>query len=116
MRPEIVLLVEDEPLLRAVLREGLECDGFRVATASTADVAWEQICGGLEFDILVTDVRMPGRLDGLDLARMIYTERPGVRIVVMSGFSSLNEFDHNMGAFLRKPFTSRELQAMLSQS
>lgn len=106
---ETILLVEDEPLLRLILSEGLEDEGFDVKSAPNADTGWTMICEGLSFDILVTDVVMPGVLDGLGLARLVARSRPKVRIVVMSGFTTSTYFDGSIGRFLSKPFTSRQL-------
>ncbi len=114
MRPDVILLVEDEVILRRVLRETLEEDGYLVKTAASADSAWSMVDSGLRFDILVTDVQMPGKMNGLDLARKVNGRCPEARIVVMSGFTSLMDFDRRLGTFLRKPFTSAKLAATIT--
>ncbi|MCE7796738.1 response regulator [Sphingobium sufflavum] len=114
MRPDVILLVEDEAMLRQILCETLEDGGFLVENAATADAAWAMVDGGLTFDILVTDVQMPGEMDGLDLARRVSGRCPDVRIIVMSGFTSRADFDRRLGKFLRKPFTSATLAATIT--
>ena len=85
-RPPItVLLAEDEVLLRMVIADDISALGWVVVEASSADEAIALLFSGLEFDLLLTDVHMPGKNDGLDLARLVRTERPAVRIAVMSG-------------------------------
>src|ERR1022692_2570397 len=64
-----VLLVEDHVQLRKVLKQTLCGEGFRVTTAESADQALSILGRGEAVDILFSDVRMPGRLDGLQLAR-----------------------------------------------
>lgn len=114
MQAETILLVEDEPILRQLLGESLQDDGYKVARASSADAAWEMVQNGLAFDILVTDVKMPGTLNGLDLAQLVYSHFPDARIIVMSGFASLEKFDGRLGIFLKKPFTPARLSATLA--
>jgi CheY-like chemotaxis protein len=103
-----VLLVEDEPMLRRVLCETLSGDGFVVAEAGSGDSAWALIEEGLRFDILLTDVRMPGRIDGIELARKVRRAGAASRIVVMSGFAGV-EIEPGLGRFLAKPFSPEKL-------
>jgi two-component system, response regulator PdtaR len=101
-------LVEDEPMLRRVLCETLCGDGFVVEEAGSGDSAWALVQGGLHFDILLTDVRMPGRIDGIELARKVKDARAASHIVVMSGFTGV-EIDPALGRFLAKPFSPEKL-------
>lgn len=80
----VVLLVEDEPLLRFTLSEALREQHLIVLEAATADEAL-QLLELHEVDILCTDIRMPGRMNGADLARWVRRQRAGTRIVTMSG-------------------------------
>ncbi|MET0365794.1 MAG: response regulator [Sphingobium sp.] len=111
-----VLLVEDEPVLRKMLCETLVEDGFSVEVAETADAAWEKISGGLTFQMLLTDVRMPGRLDGLDLARKVKNRAPPVSIIVMSGYIGAREMDSNLGTFIAKPFTPLKMMQVVTDA
>jgi YesN/AraC family two-component response regulator len=57
---------------------------------------------------------MPGEMDGLDLARRVSERCPDVLIIVMSGFTSLADFDRRLGKFLRKPFTCATLAVTIT--
>ncbi len=111
---ETVLLVEDEPGVRALATTLLERSGYVVIAASSAREALELVGGthGRSIDLLATDVVMPG-MSGPDLARRLTSLRPGVPILFLSGYSeqsggglSLEELGvHGEVAFLAKPFT-----------
>ena len=85
---ETILVVEDEPLVRTIVREALEEYGYRVLEASTPVEAL-RISERMEDEIhvLLTDVVMPG-LHGPALAQRIAEQRPGIRVVFMSGYTS----------------------------
>lgn len=108
-----ILLVEDEPLLRKILREILETAGFAVEEADCADRAWDMICTGADFNVILTDVRMPGRMDGFDLIANVRRERGDIPAVLMSAYSDslVNAVDDHI--FFRKPFVSGELIKVL---
>jgi CheY-like chemotaxis protein len=80
-----VLLVEDEALIRTVVAEGLRDEGFTVIEAANAAEALAVLASGLPVDLLFTDVRMPGTMDGLALARVVMRTRPDIGILVTSG-------------------------------
>ena len=108
-----ILLVEDEPLVRSTARRLLERKGYRVLDAENGDSA-VALASGAPFDLLLTDVVMPG-MSGPELARTILATRPGVRVVFMSGYTEDNLVNHasraEAEAFLRKPFTIDSLLA-----
>lgn len=112
-RGETVLLVEDEPMLRAVAQRTLEARGYRVVTAQDAAdaLARHEELGG-DFDLLLTDVVMPD-LSGVELAERLRTLRPGLRVLTMSGYAEeLHERPDPLGrreSFLQKPFTPDQL-------
>ena len=78
-----VLLVDDEPSIRATLREFLERDGHSVATASLVEEAL-QLLSNHTFDIVVTDVIMP-RHSGVELLATIREQRPGIEVILITG-------------------------------
>lgn len=80
-----ILLVEDEALIRTVIAEGLRDEGFTVIEAADAAEALAVLAAGLSVDVLFTDVRMPGTMDGLALARVVRDRRPDIGILVTSG-------------------------------
>src|SRR5271156_3982846 len=74
----VVLVVEDEELLRAFAAWQLEEAGFEVLQAANADEALQAMKSRPDVRVLFTDVQMPGRLDGMDLARKIHEQWPKV--------------------------------------
>jgi CheY-like chemotaxis protein len=84
--PEAILLVKDEPLVRLDLAEMLEDAGYQVLEAANADIALKVLTADPDrVTILMTDVNMPGSIDGLELARIVHAQWPHIRIVVTSG-------------------------------
>ena len=81
-----VLLVEDDVLIRMDLSDYLRSiGGFKVLEAASADQAVTVLEARPDIDILISDVRMPGQMDGIALAAWARTRRPQVRVVLMSG-------------------------------
>lgn len=113
-----VLVVEDEPSILRILKRNLTKAGYDVLTASSGDSAFES-CAELinEIDILLTDVVMPGTLQGPALAQQLTALNPELKVVFMSGYANeaaihgngLRANDH----FLMKPVTRKELLATL---
>lgn len=112
----IVLIVEDEPIVRFYESELAEGAGFLTLMASNADEALRELEGPVDVAILLTDVAMPGSMDGIELAAMVRERWPDVRIVVASGHVDSQEGDCPGDiVYLRKPFTPGELiQALQS--
>jgi CheY-like chemotaxis protein len=82
--PKVILVVDDEPLLRAAVRDILEDTGYAVKEAGTADEAIELLDEDGVAAVL-TDIEMPGRFNGLDLAWMVRAMWPTIPVVVTSG-------------------------------
>jgi CheY-like chemotaxis protein len=80
-----VLLVEDEFLIRMTLVDALSEDGCEVIEAGTGDEALAAISGPGELALLVTDVPLPGTLNGLQLAEATRARFPGLPVVFMTG-------------------------------
>lgn len=80
-----VLVVEDEPHLREVVSEALAQEGFSVTQAACGDEAAGLIDHARGFDLLLTDVHMPGGLDGIGVAARARARQPGLPIVVATG-------------------------------
>lgn len=81
-----ILVVEDEPLLRACASAGLRSLGYDVAEAETADRAMDLLHAGDSFDLLFTDLLLPGSIDGVDLARRACVLRPRLKVLGTSGY------------------------------
>jgi two-component system cell cycle sensor histidine kinase/response regulator CckA len=105
-----VLLVEDEDGVRKLARFALEGQGYTVAEAPDAESALELLKPDRTFDLLVTDLTMPG-MDGRDLAGRVRATRPEVGVVFVSGYvPDGGRLEEIPGAiFLPKPFTPVEL-------
>jgi PAS domain S-box-containing protein len=117
---EAVLAVDDDPAVLRVLRRELEALGYEVVTAVNADEALA-VLEREDIDAMVTDVVMPGGIDGIDLVEIVRERKPDVRIVLASGFVATrpDEAEARFGrlprdvAFLRKPYRRAELAAAL---
>jgi CheY-like chemotaxis protein len=80
-----VLVVEDEALIRMVTVDTLEDAGFNTIEAANADEAIAIVCDRHDIDVLFTDVNMPGKLDGMDLMRLVTENRPDISVILASG-------------------------------
>ena len=110
---ETVLLLEDETVVRQLVREILERDGYNVIEAVDAETALAATeSSGERVDLLVTDVVMPG-MSGPEFARTLTRDRPDLKVLYMSGYSAEAVAGNGLGdpgsAFLQKPFRAREL-------
>jgi two-component system cell cycle sensor histidine kinase/response regulator CckA len=106
-----ILLVEDEASVRNVIVRLLTKLGYSVVSAENAEMAFEIFDGGDEFDLVITDIVMPG-LSGIEMAGVLKERLPSQRFLFISGYSS-KEFGAKLDAppepFLAKPFTIQEL-------
>ena len=109
---EVVLLVEDEPMLRNMIGEMLTLMGYNVLYASTPDGALDVASGNDHVDLLLTDVIMP-EMNGYELAKQIAVKQPSIRCLFMSGYAaeiiSLHEVPNRVENFIQKPFSISEL-------
>jgi len=105
-----VLVVEDEPIIRFDTACTLEAAGFKVVEAEDADEALEQIRHNPDIGLIITDINMPGQMDGLDLARRVRELWPRIRVVIASGQGMLVKEVAALGLpFLHKPVHVAEL-------
>jgi CheY-like chemotaxis protein len=112
--PPLVLVVEDEPLVRLVLADVLIDAGCRVVEAANAVEALAVLEAGVEPDVLLADVEMPPGPDGYALANQVHNRWPTVSILIVSGRQWPEEGDlPNGGAFLAKPVPNEELVAQV---
>lgn len=106
----VVLLVEDEPLVRLVTADILLEATFRVIEAADAEEALRVLSAEVAVDVLLSDVEMPPGMNGYDLARHVHQHRPGVEILISSGRAWPGEHDLPPGAaFLAKPYSNATL-------
>ena len=101
----MVLIVEDEPLVRMMVIELFEDEGFEVLEAANADEALAIFGRRQDVALLFTDVEMPGSLDGYALARWAKVNRPAVKTMIVSGRAMPRDGDVPDGAtFVGKPY------------
>ena len=111
-----VMLVEDDEALNELVGEMLVDLGVDVARAGSAAEGLALFAEGT-FDLVLSDMVMPGKLDGLGFARQLRTERAGVPVLLMTGYSSAADGALADGfRVLRKPFSSADLAAALSEA
>jgi CheY-like chemotaxis protein len=84
-KPLVILLVEDEVLVRMVAADVLEDAGFTVLESTNAEEVLRLLETHPDVQVLFTDVNMPGALDGLGLAQIVHERLPGVGILIGSG-------------------------------
>ena len=105
-----VLVVEDEALLRLCAAGTLEDSGFHVLEAGDASEALWLLESHPEIRVLFTDVQMPGKYDGLQLAQLVHEHWPRVVLLVTSGGRNLSDKDvADHGKFIAKPYSPRQV-------
>jgi CheY-like chemotaxis protein len=107
----LVLLVEDEPLVRMVNLEVLQEANFRVIDANDADEAFEILKRRSDqVRVVLTDVDMPGSMNGFEFARLVAQGWPAIAVLVISGKTAPTPGDlPRNGMFLAKPYSSDQL-------
>ncbi|MDB5617189.1 response regulator [Tardiphaga sp.] len=112
----VVLVVEDDTLLRMHAAEMIEEAGFEVIEARNADEAIVVLEGRIDIAIVFTDIDMPGSMNGLKLAHAVANRWPPIRIVATSGHFQMRDGDLPAGGrFIAKPYRSQQILAMLSE-
>jgi DNA-binding NtrC family response regulator len=109
-----IILVEDEQPVRDLLVEFLQDLGYQVRPFETADLAWEHIrARQYQVRLLITDLCLPGDMDGLDLVKRLHAKAPDTPVIVVSGFhqqaDSLRGDDIH---WLGKPFSFQRLETL----
>jgi DNA-binding NtrC family response regulator len=106
-----ILLVEDEATLRMIGSDALADAGYEVIEAGSADEALRILEQASEVQVLFTDIRMPGTMDGLQLATLVHARWPEMKILLTSGdtWPSKNMIPDD-GRFIAKPYNVAALQ------
>ncbi len=113
-----VLVVEDEGLIREVLALEFEDAGYVTHRAATADKAVALLSRGIEVCAVVTDIRMPGQLDGLGLITWLRQHRPRMPIVVLTGRATeadINPLNPNIISVIFKPYRPADVVKLVSR-
>lgn len=109
-----VLLVEDDPLIREFVVEALRDAGYHVIHASTGEQALDW-CKRHVADILVTDIRLPGEVDGWQIAERCREHDPDLPAIYATGFSPTTPRPVPGSRTLRKPFHPDEIVRMVKE-
>jgi signal transduction histidine kinase len=117
---ETVLVVEDDPLVRQYVSTQLAQLGYRTILAGSGPDALAQINRGIEFDLLFTDVIMPGGMNGRQLADVVRALRPKTRVLFSSGYTEDAIFHHGRldpgVLLLPKPYRRPDLAKMIRRA
>lgn len=110
----VILVVEDDDLVRMIAVAMLEDAGFAVAEARNADEAWFILHARSDIGVLFTDVDMPGSMCGVTLAERVHGTWPDIRLILTSGrhrFRDREVPDH--GRFVPKPYSTAQVIAAI---
>jgi CheY-like chemotaxis protein len=110
------LVVDDEPDVAGTIRGVLEHEGFEVETAQNGRDALDLLVSGPQFDVVITDVRMP-EMDGLELLRQVRKLRKNLPVIVLTGYASekdgLEALDEGAFDYISKPFKVKALMEVV---
>ena len=112
----VILVVEDEAIIRMAAVEMLEDAGFAVVEANDAHDALAILENRNDIRVVFTDINMPGTLDGLRLARTVRGRWPPIHLILTSGLSSPSDDDFPAnGRFIRKPYRPEHVIATICE-
>jgi CheY-like chemotaxis protein len=112
----VILVVEDESLLRMNAAEMIEDAGFDVLEAANADEAIALLEARADIALVFTDIQMPGSMDGIRLAAAVRDRWPPVKIIATSGQFKPQDGDLPTGGrFVPKPYSQMQITEMLRQ-
>ncbi len=112
----VVLIVEDETLIRIEAIEAIEAAGFDVVEAADADQAIAILEQRGDIRLIFTDIHMPGSMDGLRLAHFVKDRWPPIKIVATSGHAKIKKGDLPEGSHLvAKPYAVAEIASVIGQ-
>ena len=112
-QPLRILVVEDEILIRTLIAEELRDRGFTVMAANSADAAKSVLDAGNEVDLVFSDVRLPGAMDGVELARHVKSRYPGLPVILTSADIG-PEVPKVSTHFVPKPYRISEVVELIS--
>ncbi|WP_052025476.1 response regulator [Novosphingobium sp. AP12] len=115
--PAVILVADDEPLIRMNTADTLAELGFSTIEARDAEDALTKLKAHPEIAVLFTDINMPGSFDGLELARRVRGLRPDLQVIVTSGKMKPSQIEIPNGAmFISKPYTSRAIADLITSA
>jgi CheY-like chemotaxis protein len=111
----VVLVVEDEPLVRAIIVSELEDAGFDVVEAADGETAMAFLASARPVSLLFTDIRMPGAVDGWRLAEEARKLHPGLPVIYATGFSEEQPRIVPGGRLFRKPYRADAILGVMRE-
>jgi len=115
-RRPVVLIVEDDFLLRIDAAEMIKAAGFEVIEAANADDAIKVLEARYDITVVFTDIQMPGSMDGLKLAEAVRGRWPPIKIIATSGRLNVGDIDlPEGGRFLPKPYSHAQIARVLRE-
>jgi CheY-like chemotaxis protein len=115
VRPARILFVDDQAVMRELIAEHLRLQGYEVVEASNAFQALTILSSGDIFDLVITDIDLPGDFGGLELARMVKEAVPATRVIALSGSARLPGRADAIDRFVGKPATSRQIRRQVDE-
>jgi CheY-like chemotaxis protein len=114
--PPVVLVVDDEELLRMLATDYFREAGYEVIEAETGEAGLAALRSRTDIRAVFTDVHMPGRMSGLDLASMALRECPGCAIIVVSGREMPTRSELGEGVqFVPKPYLGSDIVRLVGE-
>jgi CheY-like chemotaxis protein len=109
-----IMLAEDEALIRKLIRRDLADDGHVIIEAINGDIASELLGSQAELDLLLTDIRMPGTIDGWMLGQLAVEAFPGIRVIYATGYSKESRALEPHERLLNKPFLFSQVRQAIA--
>jgi len=117
VKPAQILIVEDDAKLRMVLREIITKEGHYVDSVETGEAALAK-AGGTDYDLIITDLRLPG-IDGMDVLKAIRKSRPDISVIMITAYATIDTAVEAMreGAedYIAKPFNLDEIRLIVKK-
>jgi len=114
-----VLVVDDEQVMRDLLTDVLEEEGYRVTAVAAAEEALERVNNANDIEIIITDIKMKG-MDGIELLRKVKEIDPKIDVIVMTGYASVQTAVESMklGAidYLTKPLNIDQIRVIVNKA
>lgn len=116
---DVVLIVEDEPLIMMLLSDYLSGEGYRVLQAENGEQAFEILATRPHLDLMITDYRLPGGISGVMIAEPAVKLRPDLKVIFISGYpAEIAESGSPIATrapILAKPFTMESLHTQIEK-
>ncbi len=113
-RSEVILIVEDEPLVRKVAEETLALQGYQPVVAASGEEALAILAGRSDIALMLTDIALPG-IDGKALAVQSQADHPKLKVILTTGYDTMDKTGM-VWPVLNKPYMAEELAAMVGEA